>query len=76
MTLPMDMEIAIPQDDPVRLTRAQLEETDYRELYRAYSFTGRKSAAEPRSIFEVLAYGYQCGMLNKFIHAEHALIGF
>ncbi|MFR6947672.1 hypothetical protein ACLVQO_10595 [Streptococcus pneumoniae] len=37
LTLPMDMEITIPQDDPVRLASAQLEELDYRELYRAYS---------------------------------------
>ena len=55
----MDMEIAIPQDDPVRL-----EELDYRELYRAYSSQGRKSAAEPRIIFEVLVYGYMCGIYS------------
>jgi transposase len=60
----MDMEIAIPQDDPVRLASAQLEELDYRELYRAYSSTGRKSAAEPRIIFEVLVYGYMCGVYS------------
>jgi hypothetical protein len=50
----MDMEIKIPLDDPVRLASVQLEELDYRELYHAYSSTGRKSAAEPRIIFEVL----------------------
>lgn len=60
----MDMEITIPQEDPVRLVSAQLEELDYRELYRAYSFTGRKSAAEPRIIFEVLVYGYMCGIYS------------
>ena len=60
----MDMEITIPQDDPVRLASAQLEELDYRELYRAYSSTGRKSAAEPRIIFEVLVYGYLCGIYS------------
>ncbi|MDP4153290.1 MAG: hypothetical protein Q8865_07640 [Bacillota bacterium] len=43
----MNMEIAIPQDDPLRLLSAQLEELDYRELYRVYSSRGRKSAAEP-----------------------------
>jgi len=36
LTLPMDMEIKISEDDPVRLASAQLEELDYRELYRAY----------------------------------------
>ena len=60
----MNMEITIPQDDPVRLLSAQLEDLDYRELYRAYSFTGRKSAAEPRIIFEVLVYGYMCGIYS------------
>jgi hypothetical protein len=49
----MNMEITISQDDPVRLASAQLEELDCRELYRAYSSQGRKSAAEPRIIFEV-----------------------
>lgn len=60
----MDMEITIPQDDQVRLASAQLEELDYRELYRAYSSQGRKSAAEPRIIFEVLVYGYMCGIYS------------
>ena len=60
----MDMEIKIPLDDPVRLASAQLEELDYRELYHAYSSTGRKSAAEPRIIFEVLVYGYMCGIYS------------
>ncbi|NLN81028.1 MAG: transposase [Clostridiales bacterium] len=60
----MDMEITIPMDDPVRLASAQLEELDYRELYRAYSSKGRKSAAEPRIIFEVLVYGYMCGIYS------------
>ena len=60
----MDMEITIPQDDPVRLLSAQLEELDYRKLYHAYSSQGRKSAAEPRIIFEVLVYGYMCGIYS------------
>jgi transposase len=60
----MDMEIKISEDDPVRLLSAQLEELDYRELYRAYSSQGRKSAAEPRIIFEVLVFGYMCGIYS------------
>ena len=64
MTIPMDMEILIPQDDSVRLLSVQLEELDYRELYHANSSTGRKSAAEPRIIFEVLVYGYMCGIYS------------
>ena len=64
LTLPMNMEISIPMNDLVRLLSAQLEELDYRELYRAYSSQGRKSAAEPRIIFEVLVYGYMCGIYS------------
>ena len=64
MTLPMDMEITIPQEDPVRLVSAQLEGLDYRELYRAYFSAGRESETEPRIIFEVLVYGYQCGIYS------------
>ena len=60
----MGIEIKISQDDPVRLASAQVEELDYRELYRAYSPRGRKSAAEPRIIFEVLVYGYMCGIYS------------
>lgn len=58
------MEIKIPENDPVRLASVQLEELDYRELYHAYSSQGRKSAAEPRVIFEVLVYGYMCGIYS------------
>ena len=53
----MDVKITIPQEDPVRLVSAQLEELDYRELYRAYSSRGRESAAEPRIIDSHLPHG-------------------
>jgi transposase len=74
----MNMEIQIPMDDPVRLVSAQLEELDYRELYRAYSSTGRKSAAEPRIIFEVLVFGYMCGIYStrKLEEACHKRVDF
>ena len=38
----------LPENAPVRLASAQLEELDYRKLYRTYSSRGRKSAVEPR----------------------------
>ena len=63
--LPMDTEILIPADDPVRLASAQLEELDYSKLYHAYSPKGRKSAAEPRVIFKVLVYGYMNGIYSS-----------
>ncbi len=63
--LPIDTEILIPENDPVRLASAQLEELDYSKLYRAYSPKGRKSAAEPRIIFKVLVYGYMNGIYSS-----------
>ena len=71
----MDMEITIPQDDPVRLASAKLEKLDYRKLYRTYSSQGRKSAAEPRIIFEVLVYGYMCGIYSTRKLEEACLFG-
>lgn len=49
----------------MRLTSAQLEELNYEKLYRAYSPRGRKSAADPRVLFKVLVYGYQCGIYSS-----------
>ena len=65
MVLALNNEIILPENAPVRLTSAQLEELDYRQLYRAYSPKGRKSAADPRVTFKVMAYGYQCGIYSS-----------
>ena len=46
----------IPENAPVRLADAQLEELDYRRLYEAYSPRGRNPATDPRVMFKVLAY--------------------
>ena len=62
MVLALNHEKILPENAPVRLTSAQLEELDYRNLYRAYSSRGRKSAADPRVMFKVMVYGYQCGI--------------
>ena len=58
----LNSEYFIPEDAPVRLTNAQLEELDYRKLYAAYSSRGRKSVTDPRVLFKVLVYGYQRGI--------------
>ena len=65
MVLALDHEKILPENAPVRLASAQLEELDYRKLYRAYSPKGRKSAADPRVMFKVMAYGYQCGIFSS-----------
>ena len=65
VVLALDHEKILPENAPVRLTSAQLEELDYRRLYRAYSPKGRKSAADPRVMFKVMAYGYQCRIYSS-----------
>ena len=58
----LNSELFLPEEAPVRLTSAQLEELDYRKLYEAYSSRGRKSVTDPRVLFKILVYGYQCGI--------------
>ena len=64
LVLALNSEIMIPENAPVRLLSAQLEELDYRKLYKAYSSRGRKSVTDPRVLFKVMAYGYQCGIYS------------
>ena len=56
LVLVLNSEILLLEDAPVRVTGAQLEELDYRKLYEAYSSGGRKSVADPRVMFKVMAY--------------------
>ena len=55
----LNTEKIIPEDAPVRLTDAQLEELDYRRLYSAFSSKGRNPVTDPRVLFKVLAYANQ-----------------
>ena len=65
LILAINNEFLLPETSPVRLTSAQLEELDYRKLYRAYSAKGRKSKVDPRVLFKVMVYGYQCGIYSS-----------
>lgn len=65
LMLPLETEMRIPENDPVRLASAELEELDYRKLYRAYSSKGRKYAADPRIMFKVMVYGYMNGIYSS-----------
>ena len=65
LILAIDNEILLPENAPVRLTSAQLEGLDYTKLYRAYSVKGRKSKVDPRVLFKVMVYGYQCGIYSS-----------
>ena len=65
LVLALNSEIMLPENAPVRLLSAQLEELEYGKLYEAYSSKGRKSAAEPRVLFKVLVHGYLCGIYSS-----------
>lgn len=65
LVISLNTEILLPSNAPVRLASAQLEELEYRKLYEAYSPKGRKSAADPRVMFKVMAYGYECGIYSS-----------
>lgn len=65
LVLALNSEMMIPENAPVRLLSAQLEELEYGKLYEAYSSQGRKSAAEPRVLFKVLVHGYLCGIYSS-----------
>ena len=65
LVLALNSEMMIPEDAPVRLLNAQLEELEYGKLYEAYSSKGRKSAADPRVLFKVLVHGYLCGIYSS-----------
>lgn len=65
LCLPIDTETWIPVDDSVRLLERLLEELDYLELYRSYSFDGRKPAIAPKTMFKVLVYAYTQGVYSS-----------
>ena len=65
LVLALNSEFLLPENAPVRLTSAQLEELDYEKLYCAYSPRGRKSKVDPRVMFKVMVYGYQCGIYSS-----------
>ena len=53
--LPLDLEISIPSDDPVRLVSAFVEEMDLSELYKTYGRI-RKNRATPRQMLKLVIY--------------------
>lgn len=65
VVLTVDHEILLPEDSPVRMVNAQLEELEYGKLYAAYSSKGRKSTIDPRVMFKVMAYGYMCEIYSS-----------
>ena len=64
MCLPMNLEIIIPSDEPVRLLSAVLEEMDYRKLTATYSHLGRIEYS-PRLLFKVVLYACCRGIYSS-----------
>lgn len=62
--LPMNLEIIIPSDEPVRLLNAVLEELDYRKLTATYSRMGRIECS-PRLLFKVVLYACCRGIYSS-----------
>lgn len=65
LVLAMNTEKILSETETVRLTNAQLEGLDYSKLYEAYSSKGRKSVADAKVMFEIICYGYQCGIYSN-----------
>ena len=64
LVLPMDYGMMIPDDEPVRLLDAVLEELDYTELLHLYSSKGRKSAVAPTILFKIIVMAMMDGIYS------------
>ena len=53
--LPLDVEILIPADDPVRLLSALVEGMELSDLYQTYGKI-KKNQATPRQLFKIMVY--------------------
>lgn len=62
--LPLDLEILIPADDPVRLLSAFVEGMELRELYRSYGKI-KKNQASPRQLFKIIIYASMNGIYSS-----------
>ena len=53
--LPLDLEILIPADDPVRLLSAFVEGMELSDLYKTYGKI-KKNQATPKQLFKIIIY--------------------
>ena len=53
--LPLEMEVLIPNDDPVRLLNVFVEDMELTDLYQTYGKI-KKSQASPRQMFKIIIY--------------------
>lgn len=62
LILPLNLQYAIPEDDPVILFNEICEELDYTKLYDQYLRHWRKYS--PKTLFKIMAYGYMRGVYS------------
>ena len=53
--LPLELEVLIPNDDPVRLLNVFVEDMELTDLYQTYGKV-KKSQASPRQMFKIIIY--------------------
>jgi transposase len=58
VSISIDYEIKIHDNDPVVLLCEEMERLDYTQLYEAYSKDGRNPAISPKVMFMLLVFGY------------------
>ena len=57
LVIPLDCEVNIAKNSPVRLLNAVMERMDYSKLYAAYSRLGRIEYS-PKILLKIMVYGY------------------
>ena len=68
--LPLETDIMIEADDPVRLLSAFMEEMNLTELYRTYERL-RKSQASPRQMLKIVIYASMNGIRSSRASERH-----
>ena len=63
LKLPLELDIRIPADDPVRLLSAFVEDCSLSALYANYGRI-RKSQATPRQLLKIVLYGYMNNLFS------------
>ena len=64
LKLPLDLDLSIPADDPVRLLSAFLEGMDLSDLYSTYDRI-RKNQASPRQLLKIVIYAAMNGIYSS-----------
>ena len=62
VVLPMNLEVKINKNDPVRKVIEICEQLDYSRLWKTYVRTWRKF--DPETMFMILVFAYVCGVYS------------